>query len=185
MRKPRLGNLARFTSDKSEGGGSVVKVRDKLRDRVGQARSGLSDEDYSVRKMILEYSRFNLVGVVNVSFFFVLNFFFNWLELTSYKSLGVWAPSWLVGAVEAHAAHRWMTFRSHAAYRESLLWAAAVYGVTAILSTVCVYLLADLYGVNYWVAWAMNTATFGFATFLGLRYLAFPPSLDAHRGRAE
>jgi hypothetical protein len=93
--------------------------------------------------------------------------------------LGVWAPSWLIGALEAHAAHRGITFRSHAAYRESLLWAAAVYGATAVLSTICVYLLADLYAVNYWVAWAMNTATFGFATFLGLRYLAFPPSLDA------
>jgi len=157
----------------------MIRVGNRVRSRVGRAKSGLSEADYSVRMMIVEYVRFNIIGIVNVSFFFALNFLLNWLDFSSYRSLTVWAPSWLVGAIEAHAAHRWVTFRSNADYRESLLWAYLVYGVTAVLSTLSVFLLADLYDVNYWIVWAMNTVTFGFATFLGLRYLAFPPSLDA------
>jgi hypothetical protein len=157
----------------------VISVGDRLRDRVDQAKSGLSEADYSVRKMVIEYLRFNVIGALNVTFFFVLNFLLSWLDLCAYMSLSVWAPSWLIGALEAHAAHRWVTFRSQAAYRESLMWAYVVYGVTAIMSTLAVFLLADVFHVNYWIVWAMNTLTFGFATFLGLRYLAFPPSLDA------
>ncbi len=156
----------------------MISVSDRVRSRVDQARSGLSDADYSVRRMVFEYFRFNIIGALNVAFFFSLNLILESLELSSYRSLSVWAPSWLIGAVEAHAAHRWITFRSNAAYRESLLWASLVYGVTAVLSTLSVFVLADLYHLNYWVAWAANTMTFGFATFLGLRYLAFPPSQD-------
>jgi hypothetical protein len=129
--------------------------------------------------MVIEYLRFNVIGAFNVTVFFALNFVLERMDLSTYRSLSVWAPSWLVGALEAHAAHRWITFRSKAAYRESLLWASIVYGITAIFSTLSVFLLADLYQMNYWIVWAMNTVTFGFATFLGLRYLAFPPSLDA------
>ncbi len=134
-----------------------------------------------MHKLFAEYLRFNIIGALNVLFFFALNYIFDWLDVSSYKSLSVWAPSWIIGAFEAHAAHRWITFRSNAAYKESLKWAALVYGVTAVASTLSVYLLADLHTVNYWVAWAINTVTFGFATFLGLRYLAFPPSIDTVR----
>ena len=56
-----------------------------------------------------------------------------------------------------------------------------MYGVTAVLSTLSVFFLADWAGVNYWIVWAMNTIAFGFASFLGLRGLAFPPSLDANK----
>ena len=157
----------------------MVRLGERVRGRVDQAKSGLSEEDYSVRRMIIEYLRFNSVGALNVTFFFALNFFLNWLDLSHFKSLTVWAPSWMIGAFEAHAAHRWITFRSNAAYRESLMWAGTVYGATAVLSTGSVFLLVDVLQVNYWIAWAMNTIAFGFASFLGLRYLAFPPSLDA------
>ena len=179
MLKTRLSTMIRIAASSPGGGGIVISISDRVRGRVDQAKSGLSEEDYSVREMIVEYLRFNIIGTLNVLFFFMLNYLLNWLDLSAYKSLTVWAPSWLIGALEAHAAHRWITFRSNAAYKESLMWAFVVYGVTAVLSTTSVFLLADLYGMNYWIAWAMNTVTFGFATFLGLRYLAFPPSLDA------
>ena len=159
----------------------MVRVSERVRDRVDRVKNGLSAEDYSVRRTMVEYLRFNAVGVLNVAFFFALNYFLDWLDLSAYKSLTVWAPAWIIGAVQAHAAHRWITFRSRAAYRESLLWATVVYGVTAVLSTLSVFLLADLAGVNYWIVWAMNTIAFGFASFLGLRGLAFPPSLDADK----
>ena len=172
--------MIRMASIAPIGDGIVLSVGERVRGRVDRAKNGLSEEDYSMRKMFIEYLRFNVIGAVNVLFFFALNYLLNWLDLSAFKSLTVWAPSWLIGAVEAHAAHRWITFRSNAAYKESLMWAFTVYGVTAILSTVSVFVLADLYGMDYWLAWAVNTMTFGFATFLGLRYLAFPPSRDAN-----
>lgn len=180
MFKTRLSMMVRMALLGLGDGGIVISVGDRVRDRVGKARNGLSDADYSVRVMVGEYMRFNAVGALNVLFFFSLNYLLNLLlEDSPYKSLTVWAPSWLIGAMEAHAVHRRLTFRSRADYRESLMWAYVVYGITAVLSTLSVYLLADRYDINYWIVWAMNTVTFGFATFLGLRYLAFPPSLDA------
>jgi hypothetical protein len=159
----------------------MISMGDRVRSGIDQAKSDPSREDYSVRKMMVEYLRFNAVGVFNVSFFFSLNYFLNWVDLSEYKSLTVWAPSWGIGAIQAHATHRWITFRSSAPYGESLIWASIVYGVTAILSTTSVFLLVDLSGVNYWIAWAMNTVAFGFAGFVGLRCLAFPPSLDVNQ----
>ncbi len=179
MLKTRLSTAIRKVSTAESGGGVVIQMSNRFRNRVGQAHSGLADADYSLYKMFAEYTRFNVIGAMNVAFFFALNCILDWLDFSAYKSLSVWAPSWFIGAFEAHAAHRWITFRSNAAYKESLKWAAIVYGTTAILSTFSIYLLADLYTVDYWVAWAMNTVTFGFATFLGLRYLAFPPAKDA------
>lgn len=156
-----------------------MHVSGRVRERITQAKSGLVEEDYSVRRMVAEFARFLLVGSVNVLFFFSINFVFNWLNLSAYKSLSVWAPSWLIGALEAHAAHRWMTFRSRTKYGNSLMWGCIVYGVTAMTSTFSVYFLADLLYIDYWVVWAMNTVAFGGLTFLGLRYLAFPPLPDS------
>ena len=128
--------------------------------------------------MIIEYARFSFVGVLNVLCFLGVNYCLDLLDLSEYRSLTVWAPAWMICAVQAHAAHRWITFRTKAAYRESLAWASLVYGLTAILSTTSMFLLVDLSEMNYWMAWAMNTFVFGSANFLGLRYLAFPPSPD-------
>ena len=159
----------------------MVGVGERVRDRVDRVKNGITDADYLIRRMLIEYLRFNAVGVLNVAFFFALNYVLDRLDLSAYKSLAVWAPAWIIGAVQAHAAHRWITFRSRAAYRESLFWATVVYGVTAFFSTLSVFLLADVAGVNYWIVWAMNTIAFGFASFLGLRGLAFPPSQDADK----
>lgn len=159
-------------------GGILTHVGDRVRGRIVQAQSGLAEEHYSARRMIGELARFAAVGTLNVLFFFGVNFVLNWLNLSSYKSLSVWAPSWLIGAFEAHATHRWVTFRSQIDYKDSLLWSCVVYGMTAMMSTFSVYLLADILCLNYWLVWGMNTAPFGVLTFLGLRYLAFPPVLD-------
>ncbi|MFW6169991.1 MAG: hypothetical protein ACODAD_05835 [Planctomycetota bacterium] len=159
--------------------GILTNFSGRVRGRITQAKSGLVEEDYSLPRMMAEFTRFILVGSMNVFFFFGVNYLFNVLNLSAYKSLSVWAPSWLIGALEAHAAHRWMTFRSRINYRDSLVWGGIVYGVTAMMSTFSVYFLADLLQINYWGVWAMNTFAFGGLTFLGLRYLAFPPLLGS------
>ncbi|MGM0486312.1 MAG: hypothetical protein ACQESR_06065 [Planctomycetota bacterium] len=159
--------------------GILTNVSGRVRGRITQAKSGLVEEDYSIRRMMTEFTRFILVGSINVFFFFGVNYLFNALNLSAYKSLSVWAPSWLIGALEAHAAHRWMTFRARTNYRDSLMWGCIVYGVTAMMSTFSVYFLADLLQIDYWGVWAMNTIAFGGLTFLGLRYLAFPPLLGS------
>ena len=162
--------------------GLVTHVKGRVRGRITQAKTGLVEEDYSFRRMVVEFTRFMIVGTINVLFFFGVNFAFNTLNLSAYKSLSVWAPSWLIGALEAHAAHRWVTFRSRTDYRDSLMWGCIVYGVTAMVSTFSVYFLADLLHIDYWGVWAVNTLTFGGLTFLGLRYLAFPPLVGSGQG---
>jgi len=175
MSRRRLRVTKRLHSIRENNGSLLIGVSDRVRDRIVQAKSGLAEEDYSAGRMMAELTRFTAVGALNVLFFFAVNYVLNGLSLSSYKSLSVWAPSWLIGALEAHAAHRWITFHSRVDYRNSLLWGCVVYGVTAMLSTFSVYLLADLLFMNYWLVWGLNTAPFGLMTFLGLRYLAFPP----------
>jgi putative flippase GtrA len=136
---------------------------------------------YSPRRFLIELLRFNTVGILNTSFFFLLNYVFNWLEISSYKSLTVWAPAWIVSSIQTHAAHRWITFRSHADYRRSLLRVILIYAVTGLLSSLIVLMLVDVWGVDYWVVWLMNTIVFGLLSFVGLRSYVFPPSLDASK----
>jgi putative flippase GtrA len=87
-----------------------------------------------------------------------------------------WAVSFLLSSIQAFVLHRWLTFESESAIRSSFTKMMMVYGILWIVSTVTFYLLVEVVVLNEFVSWATNTAAFGFLTFLGLRFFAFPLS---------
>ena len=71
---------------------------------------------------------------------------------------------------------RWFTFRSTSPYGRSLALTMAVYTILLIISTFSQAILADRMGFDHLAVWALNTAAFGFLSFIALRFIAFPMS---------
>ena len=72
--------------------------------------------------------------------------------------------------------HRWFTFKSLSPYGKSLVTTMAVYSIMLVVSTASQAHLADNMGYNHILVWALNTLAFGLASFIALRFIAFPAS---------
>lgn len=148
--------------------------------RAKRAAEGLRGEDYNIQRLAREYGWYLFIGGFNSLVFWLLYEIFYWLDpLQLYPAVVAWAISFSLSSVQAHYLHRRITFRSEADYKESLFWALCVYGTFLVVSTIAEFLLVYVADVNHRIAWVMNMAAFGFANFVGLRLLAFPPELDA------
>jgi putative flippase GtrA len=149
------------------------------KNRALRAADSLKSESYDIHRLAREYGWYLLVGTFNAIVFWGLYELLYWLDpLQFYPAVVAWAISFALSSVQAHYLHRRITFRSDADYVESLRWALAVYGIFLVLSTISEFFLVYIADVNHRVAWAVNMCAFGFANFLGLRLLAFPPELD-------
>jgi putative flippase GtrA len=153
--------------------GRKIKVRmDTLNDRMLAVK-------WTPKKMINEYVKFNIVGIFNSIFAFIIYELFYWINLSdTYRPQAAWAACILIGQVECHYAHYRFTFGSAANYLQSLKWAATIYSTILVLSTISFHILIEELLIYHRYAWAINTVLFGFVNFAFLRWLAFPPELD-------
>ena len=137
----------------------------------------LEDENYNLRRLVVEYAYFCAVGTLNVLIFFGLySLAYSVSESIEYRAASAWSISYLVSSIISHSMHRWFTFRSISPYGRSLALTMVVYTILLIISTFSQAILADRMGFDHLAVWALNTVAFGFLSFIALRFVAFPMS---------
>ena len=167
----------------SKTGAGAKRIASAPGRKVKQKMSILNDRMMAVqwtpKKMINEYIRFNITGIFNSIFAYLVYELFYWINLTdTYRSQSAWAVCILIGQVECHYAHYRFTFGSAADYLASLRWAVIIYTTILILSTIIFHLMITEMDIYHRFAWLINTVLFGFVNFAFLRWLAFPPEFD-------
>ena len=124
-----------------------------------------------------EYALFCLVGTFNLAVFFLMYLAsYSLLDGVHYRAATSWSVSYLLSSILSHSMHRWFTFKSLSPYGKSLVKTMAVYSIMLVVSTASQALLADSMGYNHILVWALNTLAFGLASFIALRFIAFPSS---------
>ena len=124
-----------------------------------------------------EYALFCLVGTFNLAVFFLMYLAsYSLLDGVHYRAAASWSVSYLLSSILSHSMHRWFTFKSLSPYGKSLVTTMAVYSIMLVVSTASQALLADSMGYNHVLVWALNTLAFGLASFIALRFIAFPAS---------
>ena len=159
--------------------------------KVKQKMDGLNERmvavEWTPKKMIKEYLRFNVTGLFNSAFAFIVYELFYWINLSDdYRAQLAWSVSIFIGQIEAHFTHYKFTFKSAAHYTNSLRWAVTIYTTILILSTITMHIFVEELEIYHRFAWAINTVLFGYVNFAFLRWLAFPPEFDkSHLSRLE
>ena len=134
-------------------------------------------ENYNLRTLVVEYAYFCAVGTLNVLIFLAMYYVaYSIVGGIEYRAASAWSVSYLLSSIISHSMHRWFTFRSTSPYGRSLALTMAVYTILLIISTFSQAILADNMGFNHLAVWALNTAAFGFLSFVVLRFIAFPMS---------
>ena len=134
-------------------------------------------ENYNLRTLMIEYAYFCAVGTLNVLIFFAMySLTYSIAGEIEYRAASSWSVSYLLSSIISHSMHRWFTFRSISPYGRSLALTMAVYTILLIISTFSQAILADRMGFDHLAVWALNTAAFGFLSFIALRFIAFPMS---------
>ena len=124
-----------------------------------------------------EYVLFCLVGTFNLAVFFLMYLAsYSLLDGVHYRAATSWSISYLLSSILSHSMHRWFTFKSLSPYGKSLITTMAVYSIMLVVSTASQAHLADNMGYNHILVWALNTLAFGLASFIALRFIAFPAS---------
>jgi putative flippase GtrA len=124
-----------------------------------------------------EYVLFCLVGTFNLAVFFLMYLAsYSLLDGVHYRAATSWSVSYLLSSILSHSMHRWFTFKSLSPYGKSLVTTMAVYSIMLVVSTASQAHLADNMGYNHILVWALNTLAFGLASFIALRFIAFPAS---------
>jgi len=132
---------------------------------------------YQIKTLFKEYVLFCAVGTFNLAIFFLMYIAtYSMFEAIQYRAASSWSISYLLSSVLSHTMHRWFTFKSLSPYGRSLVLTMVIYSILLVISTASQALLADTMGYNHILVWAMNTLAFGFASFLALRFVAFPAS---------
>jgi len=167
----------------SKTGSGAKRIASAPGRKVKQKMTTLNDRMLAVqwtpKKMINEYVRFNITGVFNSIFAYIVYELFYWINLTdTFRSESAWAACILIGQIECHYAHYRYTFGSAANYLASLRWAAMIYTTILVLSTVTFHIMVAEMEIYHRYAWIINTILFGFVNFAFLRWLAFPPEFD-------
>ena len=124
-----------------------------------------------------EYVLFCLVGTFNLAVFFLMYLAsYSLLDGVHYRAATSWSTSYLLSSILSHSMHRWFTFKSLSPCGKSLVTTMAVYSIMLVVSTASQAHLADNMGYNHILVWALNTLAFGLASFIALRFIAFPAS---------
>jgi putative flippase GtrA len=151
----------------------------KVRQKMATLNDRMLAVQWTPKKMINEYIRFNMTGIFNSIFAYIVYELFYWINLTdTYRAQSAWAACILIGQVECHYAHYRFTFGSAANYLASLRWAVIIYTTILILSTIIFHIMVTEMDIYHRFAWLINIVLFGFVNFAFLRWLAFPPEFD-------
>ena len=85
-----------------------------------------------------------------------------------------------------HMLHRRVTFgTSETKYGESLLWSQLVYITVGAASTATGYFMVEIFDMNNWLAWLIQSAVFGPLNFIGLRLIAFAPTIEDEESQSD
>jgi len=162
-----------------------------IMERALRARDSLVGEEYNRRRFAGEYSKFIFIGGINgfvffslYSFLFVVNPFD--VDSVSTQHTIAYGLSWFLGSIEAHMLHRRVTFgTSETKYGESLLWSQLVYITVGTASTAAGYFMVEIFDMNNWLAWLIQSAVFGPLNFVGLRLIAFAPAIEDEESQSD
>ena len=159
----------------------------RMKQRVINLNERMVAIEWTPKKMIHEFMKFNITGTFNTAFAFLLYEIFYWLNLwDSHRAVAAWVVSAFIGQVEAHFMHYRYTFKSGVVYLTSLKWAVICYSSLLVVSTISEYILVEQMFIHHRFAWAINTCMFGFINFALIRWLSFPPEQDLeHLRRIE
>ncbi len=142
-------------------------------------KTRVADVGWTSGTVYREFMRFNITGCFNSAFSFALYQTLYWVNLwDAHTAVSAWVVSNIIGNVEAHYMHYRFTFNSTFAYSASLNRAFWCYTAQLSVTTTLEYIMIEIWLINHYTAWLINTCVFGFLNFVLIRWLAFPPDLD-------
>ena len=125
-------------------------------------------------RIIRQFLRFNVAGIIIAVIFWLLYELFYFLQLhPELRAESAWIASYVISSVQAHFVHYRFTFKSQRSYLPSLWRTLTVYSTSLVLSTMSEYMLVSKLGLNHRLAWAINASFFGAINFMLLRHFAF------------
>ena len=151
----------------------------KVKKRMDDYNERMLAVEWTSKKMLQDYFRFNVVGIFNQSFTLVLYASFYWANLwPEHRAVAAWVLSVFIGQIEAHYMHHRFTFKSASNYWTSFKRTMTIYTTILVFSTISEYIFVERMLIYHWYAWGINTVLFGYVNFAFLRWLAFPPEQD-------
>lgn len=164
-------------------GASAVKIAKspgrKIKQKMNDYNERMDAIEWTTKKMLKDYIRFNMVGVFNQMFTLILYSSFYWINIwPEHRAVAAWVLSVFIGQIEAHYTHYRFTFGSTNDYWTSFKRTMTIYTIILCFSTISEYILVESMSIYHWHAWAINTVLFGYVNFAFLRWLAFPPEFD-------
>jgi len=151
----------------------------KMKQKMNNYNERMLAIEWTSKKMLHDYFRFNVVGVFNQLFTLTLYASFYWANLwPEHRAVAAWVLSVFIGQIEAHYMHYRFTFNSASNYWTSFKRTMVIYTTILIFSTISETILVERMLMYHWHAWGINTVLFGYVNFASLRWLAFPPEQD-------
>jgi len=151
----------------------------KMKQKMNNYNERMLAIEWTSKKMLHDYFRFNVVGVFNQLFTLTLYASFYWANLwPEHRAVAAWVLSVFIGQIEAHYMHYRFTFNSASNYWTSFKRTMTIYTTILIFSTISETILVERMLMYHWHAWGINTVLFGYVNFASLRWLAFPPEQD-------
>jgi putative flippase GtrA len=177
----RTGSGAKRLAVKTGSGAKrAASVRSqKVKQRIDDYNERMLAVEWTSKKMLHDYFRFNVVGVFNQLFTLALYASFYWADLwPEHRAVTAWVLSVFIGQIEAHYMHYRFTFKSASDYWTSFKRTMTIYTTILIFSTISETILVERMLMYHWYAFGINTILFGYVNFAFLRWLAFPPEQD-------
>ena len=164
-------------------GAGAVKIAGapgrKMKQKMNNYNERMLAIEWTSKKMLHDYFRFNVVGVFNQLFTLTLYAYFYWANLwPEHRAVAAWVLSVFIGQIEAHYMHYRFTFNSASDYWTSFKRTMTIYTTILLFSTISETILVERMLMYHWHAWGINTVLFGYVNFASLRWLAFPPEQD-------
>jgi putative flippase GtrA len=151
----------------------------KVKKRMDDYDERMLAVEWTSKKMLHDYFRFNVVGIFNQSFTLVLYASFYWANLwPEHRAVTAWVLGVFIGQIEAHYMHYRFTFKSASNYWTSFKRTMTIYTTILIFSTISETILVEGMQIYHWYAFGINAVLFGYVNFAFLRWLAFPPEQD-------
>jgi putative flippase GtrA len=93
--------------------------------------------------------------------------------LTEFRATSTWLVEFAIGVLRQHALHRYLTFRAKTPYWKTLARAYVFYILCAIMGAAFNYVLTEMAGCNYRLAWFLCALLVALMSFLFLKKRVF------------
>ena len=151
----------------------------KMKQKMDNYNERMLAIEWTSKKMLKDYLKFNFVGGFNQLFALTMYATFYWANVwPEHRAVTAWVLSMLISQIEAHYAHYRFTFGSATDYWKSFKRTMIIYTTILCFSTISEYILVERMLINHLYAWPINAVLFGYVNFAFLRWLAFPPEHD-------